>query len=327
MSAQRPAIAAALLLSCTLTACGGAGSGNALPSSQSEAAVAAESVAAFATSTSYTCPNAMTSSGKLDCTKLPLGDHKYYTNAQKAGYVYSCNALSGSPVVSSAPWLGTTTWNALIKTVVQGSVSWAGAFSSTLGTTERTIADNGLPVKPETSGTFPIAKTDPAYAYDHNPNSIKTHSVSFSLPANPTIARTPTCLGGGTIGYALDGVAIYDAFDAAGYDGGAHEVFDGCHGHPDASDTYHYHGWIQACVSDGGSATQNSGLIGYALDGFGIYGAWYNGKILTSADLDECHGTTSAVMWNGKLTTIYHYVSTYDFPYKLGCYRGTPVRV
>jgi hypothetical protein len=30
-------------------------------------------------------------------------------------------------------------------------------------------------------------------------------------------------------------------------------------------------------------------------------------------------------MWNGTLTTIYHYVSTYDFPYTIGCYRGTPV--
>ena len=67
-------------------------------------------------------------------------------------------------------------------------------------------------------------------------------------------------------------------------------------------------------------------LLGYALDGYGIYGPWYNGKVLMSADLDVCHGTTSAVMWHGALTTIYHYVSTYDFPYTLGCYHGTRCR-
>ncbi len=28
-------------------------------------------------------------------------------------------------------------------------------------------------------------------------------------------------------------------------------------------------------------------------------------------------------MWDGKLTSIYHYVSTYDFPYTIACYHGT----
>ena len=131
----------------------------------------------------------------------------------------------------------------------------------------------------------------------------------------------------GPIGITVTGVAIYNAFDAAGYDAVAREEQDGCHGHPDQSSTYHYHGWLQACVPDGGSATQNSSLLGYAADGYGIYGPWYDGKILTTADLDECHGTTSPVMWNGQLVTMYHYVSTYDFPYTIGCYRGTPVTI
>jgi hypothetical protein len=65
--------------------------------------------------------------------------------------------------------------------------------------------------------------------------------------------------------------------------------------------------------------------LGYALDGYGIYGPWYNGKVLTTADLDVCHGITSSVMWHGALTSIYHYVSTYDFPYTVGCYHATAV--
>jgi hypothetical protein len=235
-------------------------------------------------------------------------------------------SLSGSPVVSSAPWLSSTSWNALEKIAVDGSVAWSGSFAQTVSGTKRTISGNGLPVKPVVSGTFPISPSDPAFEYDRNPNHIASYSVSYALPSSPAIAKSPSCIGMGTIGIALDGVAIYNGFDAAGYDAVAREVQDTCHGHPDQSDTYHYHGWLQACVSDAGSAAQNSSLLGYALDGFGIYGPWYNGKVLTSADLDVCHGTTSPVFWNGKLVTMYHYVSTYDFPYTLGCYRGTPVR-
>jgi hypothetical protein len=141
------------------------------------------------------------------------------------------------------------------------------------------------------------------------------------------VNAAPTCVpAGGPIAVTTTGVAVYNAFDAGGYDGVAHEVQDGCHGHPDQSSTYHYHGLIQTCSTDAGSFTANSSLIGYALDGFGIYGPWYDGKMLATADLDACHGTTSPVLWDGRLVTMYHYVSTYDFPYTIGCYRGTPVR-
>ncbi len=242
--------------------------------------------------------------------------------------MYSCQSLSGSPAVASAPWLDAAngTWNLPAKLAVQGAVSWSGTFAQTISGSANTITSDELPIAPHTTGTFPIASTDPAYQYDRNPNAVAAHAISVTLNANPAVAAQPSCLGMGAIGITVTGVAIYNGFDAAGYDAVAREEQDACHGHPDGSDTYHYHGILQACVPDAGSATVNSSLLGYALDGFGIYGPWYDGKILTSADLDACHGTTSAVTWNGKLVTMYHYVSTYDFPYTLGCYRGIPLR-
>jgi hypothetical protein len=282
-------------------------------------------------STPYTCPAASTSSGTLDCTTLPLDDLKFSTVGAQVGSVYVCNApSSGSPIISSAPWIdsATNTWDVTKKVAVQGTVGWTGAFSETLSSdgSTRTVTAGGVPISPYTTGTYPISSSDPAYAYDRNPNRIAGHSIDFTFPATPTANSTPTCMAsGGTIGVTVTGVAIYNAFDAHGYDGAAREEQDACHGHPDQSSTYHYHGFIQTCSNDAGSLTTNSTLLGYALDGFGIYGPWYDGKILTSADLDVCHGTTSAVMWDGTLRTIYHYVSTYDFPYTLGCYRGTPV--
>lgn len=325
----------ALTLIATIGAgCGGGAGGSTIPGDASAAPAnvpqpqqTATTSPANVSSTPYTCPNAQTSSGTLNCSALPLGDRKYSTTTAQAGSIFSCQTLNGTPPVTSAPWLNTTagTWNLTQKIAVAGSVSWNGTFAATTSGATTTITSHAVPIAPHTTGIFPIQATDPAYQYDRNPNSIGTHAIDASLNANPVIASSPSCLGMGAIGITLTGVAIYNAFDAAGYDAVAREEQDACHGHPDQSDTYHYHGILQACVPDAGSPAQNSSLLGYALDGFGIYGPWYDGKVLTSADLDECHGTTSPVEWHGALVSIYHYVSTYDFPYTLGCYRGTPV--
>ncbi len=126
------------------------------------------------------------------------------------------------------------------------------------------------------------------------------------------------------IGVALNGVAIFNALDAAGRDAVAHETQDVCDGHPQAAGIYHYHGPSPCMPGQDGNAQ----LVGYALDGFGIYSRYdANGNEITNADLDACHGTTSQVMWNGKLTSIYHYVLTQEYPYTIGCFQGTPVRV
>jgi hypothetical protein len=89
------------------------------------------------------------------------------------------------------------------------------------------------------------------------------------------------------------------------------------------SGTYHYHS-LTSCLADPGSG--HSALLGYARDGFGIYGVrGETGAIVTDADLDECHGHTHAITWNGQSVSMYHYHATYEYPYTLGCFRGTPI--
>ena len=313
-----------------LTGCGGAASG-AAPAVASTAGTGAGSSGSSdkTTALSYSCPVAQTSSGSLNCASLPIGDQKYSLTKPQQGYVYACMAASGSAPApaQSEPWIGANTWNMLTKAVVEGSVSWSGSISITTNAGTRTIVSNGLPVSPYTTGTYPVSSSDPASEFGGDPNSIAQHEYDIELPQDPSVAATPSCVPMGPIGITVTGVSVYNAFDANDNDANANEIQDACHGHPDPSETYHYHGFLQTCVPDAGSATQNSSLLAYAFDGFGIYGPWYNGKILTSADLDECHGTTSPVMWDGQLVNIYHYVSTYDFPYTVGCYRGTPVPV
>ena len=70
---------------------------------------------------------------------------------------------------------------------------------------------------------------------------------------------------------------------------------------------------------------ERSALVGYAIDGFGVFSPYdANGRELTTSDLDECHGTTSPIMWEGKMLPLFHYVLTRDFPYSISCFRGVP---
>jgi hypothetical protein len=97
-------------------------------------------------------------------------------------------------------------------------------------------------------------------------------------------------------------------------------------GHTDGTERYHYHFPAQDLQDHIHPHEQgHSALMGYMLDGFGIYGPYgENGELLKSADLDECHGHTHPVLWDGQMINLYHYHWTYDFPYNIGCYRGTP---
>ncbi|MEK7277480.1 MAG: YHYH protein, partial [Chloroflexota bacterium] len=95
-----------------------------------------------------------------------------------------------------------------------------------------------------------------------------------------------------------------------------------CQGHPEGTGQYHYHD-ISTCLtlSDAGGA--HSPLVGYAFDGFGLYGHYgQNGATITDADLDECHGHTHEVSWDGNSVEIYHYHATWEYPYTVGCFRG-----
>jgi hypothetical protein len=253
---------------------------------------------------------------------LPVGDGKYVTDAPKVGYVFVCRApQGGGGAFTRGPWFvnDNTEYDVNKKVAVEGNVAWDGTFDMTLDATNRTIVTNDVP-RDHATGVFPVQPDDPAYQYDRNPNSIAAQSLTYQLAASPQIQSSPSCMGGES-GVMLTGVALFDAFDAGGRDAGAWEVQDGCDGHPQITHEYHYHS-LSKCVTD----TSVQTVLGFALDGFPITGPMVGPKnMLTTADLDECHGITSAVHLDGKTVTTYHYVMTQDFPYSVSCFRGTPV--
>jgi hypothetical protein len=259
---------------------------------------------------------------------IPLGDSKLSTKPE-VGYVDSCQttfpSTGGAEV--TGPWINTSagTWNSDIKPAVEGAVAWPNAtYNVSLSAGSRIITGNDLPINHDT-GVFPISSSDPAYKYDTNPNSIVAQHLDYVLSSNPVAASQPSCLSGGPVGILNDGVVLFDALDGEGRDAAAHEILDSCQGHPMSSGEYHHHD-VPSCILDKYTQPSTSTLVGYALDGYGIYVERdKNGNLLTDANLDACHGRTSEVMWNGKLADIYHYDATLEYPYTLGCFHGTPI--
>jgi len=102
-------------------------------------------------------------------------------------------------------------------------------------------------------------------------------------------------------------------------------VLDLCAAHPDMSSTYHHHD-VPPCLLNK-APNGRSTLVGYALDGYGIYvEKSAHGRLPTNVALDACHGTTSRVPWNGRQQRVYHYVATLEYPYTVGCFHGTAIR-
>jgi hypothetical protein len=257
--------------------------------------------------------------------ELPLGDQHYVLDAPRKGYIYLCHKFGdegAGGAQRAGSWIHGQTWNPQQKPAVQGQVNWPGAFFSvSLNGNVRVLDGNGLPTN-HTTGTYPVQSNDPAAAYDRNPNSIQPQQVHEVLPSSPVYTDPPFCMGM-EVGYMLDGVPLFNGFDAGLRDAAAHEIQDACDGHPQRGGIYHYHS-MSSCIRDKGIET----VIGYALDGFPITGPVVApGKYLTTDDLDVCHGITSEVVVGGRKQVTYHYVMTEDFPYSVSCFRAQPVRI
>ena len=84
--------------------------------------------------------------------------------------------------------------------------------------------------------------------------------------------------------------------------------------------TYHYH-FIPPRLDTESLDGGHSGIVGYISDGFPIYGyRGENGREMSNDELDECHGHDHGLLG-------YHYHATIEYPYTVGCYKGTSVEV
>lgn len=267
--------------------------------------------------------SSITTSSASTGQKIAIGDGKISTSP-KIGYVYSCQQRfnpNAPGAQASGDWIQGNYWYPDLKPTVSGNVMWSnGGTKVSVNGNVRKISSQNFPT--HATGIYPVQSSDEAYKFDRNPNSILAQNIALNLSANPSVANNASCVPMGMIGVSLSGAVFYNALDARGDDAVAHEIQDKCAGHPEHDGQYHYHG-PSSCLTQQSSTTAHSGLVGYAMDGFGIYGAKNSaGEIVTNSDLDECHGHSETVTWDGAEVNIYHYHLTAEYPYTVGCFRG-----
>lgn len=155
-----------------------------------------------------------------------------------------------------------------------------------------------------------------------NPNTIVAQTTTIKIPLAPALNTAHAATPLGPIGIALNGVPFFNQYAGPSQPlTGEIKSFDKYYGHPQQSGVYHYH--VEPLYLTTVKSTK-SGLMGFLLDGFPVYGPnEENGSTVTSSLLDVYHGHTHATIDypNG----IYHYHFTDDAPYLNGSgFYGTP---
>ncbi len=318
-SSARPGATASLaLLVSALIGCAAANTSATAPNDNNASPNANAPLEAF-----FIVPERCTDGQGPACTRLRLGNPHLTTTTPAIGKLFSCTGPNpGAPgaITARITWIDDAagTWNLLRKPFLPANGSStiaAGTITINEVSGTRTVQANNLPVDAK-MGDWPMTRYATLSAIDRNPGTPAARIVSFTLPMQPEAAATPSCVGAGAIGVTLNGVVLFNAVDARGDDAVANEIVDVYGGHP-AMTQYHYHHVPEHLdvIRDGDG---HSGIIGYIRDGFPLYGYLGVGGVeLTNADLDICHGHSHGTLG-------YHYHATMEYPYTVGCYRGTP---
>src|SRR5260221_1414904 len=102
-------------------------------------------------------------------------------------------------------------------------------------------------VKVEVTGEFFIVHSDGIPDHDtgpfpnaHNPNTIRKQQYVFKIPRHPKFSDKVTKTPMWPIGVAINGVPVYNPYNAEGEDAAKVEDFDDCAGHPDPMGRYPY---------------------------------------------------------------------------------------
>ncbi len=131
-----------------------------------------------------------------------------------------------------------------------------------------------------------------------NPNDIVAQNDVIEFPLSPNTSSQ--AMMGGTVGLALNGVAIFDNQAGPGDDIYQEaKTFDRCGGHPQMNGVYHYHGEPYAISDD------DDAFIGVLRDGYPVYGRKDpDGSVPTNLDADGGH---TGVTVDSPSAPVYHY--------------------
>eukprot|EP00904_Undaria_pinnatifida_P008243 jgi/Undpi1/4549/HiC_scaffold_18.g07903.m1 len=187
--------------------------------------------------------------------------------------------------------------------------------------------------------------------WDINPNSAQHNPTNTSIPAYPLMlgsgGTTDLSSSANAVGIMRNGVVLFSAWardQVLEYEDTAFyleaDSFDLCGGHSTTEGTYHYHGTAgclqeQAQLDAGTSSDDHSALLGWAYDGFPVYGQLGPDGVemkmcgLDGADatrcLDVCSGYEALIPDVDDFAYRYYTSCGFDesfFPFTTNCFRG-----
>lgn len=241
--------------------------------------------------------------------------------------LYAANAAGTSTAVSTTKVVKAAKWNPTVKLI----------YSKTA----IVMQPDGIPNHPRDK-YYAVPLSQDIVVPDATTAKVvtdptKAQTYKFTIPATPKYSKTVTATSLGSIGVMISGAVIYNPFEGdnktvamannftiTDSNGITASFVDKCAGHPIPDmGAYHYHGLSTCVTAKVDKVGKPSHVIGFALDGFPIYGDRdIKGKQLTAKNLDQCNGIYSATPEFPK--GIYHYVllPTADARSSIACFHG-----
>ena len=222
------------------------------------------------------------------------------------------------------------------------TVTYPSSCSMSYTTTGIPVVHAAYYLAPAANGQTVVATTPVSHTamalIAYPGQSLKGDSATVNIC--PTAATSTTAAPMGAIGFMISGIALFNAYEATSAvalaDNASYtftdstgtmqtaSFLDTCAAHSNGS-TWHYHGNPSCVTSLVDTSTGPSHLIGWALDGYPIYGGRdMNGAVITTSQLDACNGITSVTP---ELSTAsYHYVlpiGVTTAQSSISCFHGT----
>lgn len=184
------------------------------------------------------------------------------------------------------------------------------------------VKSKNLPNHP--TAVFP----DRSRYIDGNPNFIQEQSFTWFVPLEPKENPSHVAMDErnqnralrlGPIGVAVNGVVFNNPFDAG--DEEALWRLDRCCGHPSPLQIYHYHKY-PVCVNTpwADDGTDHSPLIGFAFDGFPVYGPYESAREL--AKDSKTNPLNEFNLHHDAVRGPHYHVTPGKFPHIIGGYWG-----
>lgn len=207
---------------------------------------------------------------------------------------------------------------------------WGDNVSITLKDDRFIYSSNGYPnhalnaeyVMPDDGTTCVPHPTAECTHIEPVETAVSYRTITVEIPTRPEKVEDTTSLPFGAMGVMISGVEVYNPYEGDGVtvamngnftltnqDGVEVPFMDACNGHPSPhpAEAYHYHGRPECVTSQVDEEGGPSHIIGFAFDGFPIYGDRdIDGALIDPTTLDECNGIESPTPEFPE--GVYHYV-------------------